>query len=69
MTMNDLNIATQYDGTFDLEFLERHEKVYSAGSNSGAVIIRSKGKEIRVDKGDWIIRTPSGNLVKRSELP
>ena len=64
-----LNIAMQYDGTFDLTFLLPHEKVWSAGPNSGAVEVETREGIIRVDEGDWLIRTPSGRLIKRSELP
>ena len=66
--MDNLNIATQFDGTFDLTFLELNEKVRSAGPGTNAVEVITPTKTIRVEKGDWLIRTPSGNLIARNDL-
>lgn len=63
----ELNIATQYDGTFDLTLLADGESVKKNDNNS--VLVRSRGKDIRVGRGEWLIRTPSGQLVVCKELP
>ena len=65
-----VNIATQFDGTFDLEFLLPHERIRKATDGSGAVEITDGATGIlRVEVGEWLIRTPSGKLIRRSELP
>lgn len=62
----ELNLATQYDGTFDLNFLAPGETVRKNDNDS--VFVNSRGKDIRVGKGEWLIRTPSGVLVVCKEI-
>lgn len=67
--MNDLNIATQYDGTFDLEFLEPGESVRMHDPAITSVEVTTPKKVVILEIGDWLIRTPSGDLINRKELP
>ena len=61
--MNEqLNIAIQYRDTFDLGFLKRDERVRAT---ENAVEVFTKGRWMRVEKGDWPIRTMDGRLVNR----
>ena len=59
------NIATQYDGTFDTDFLANGEVVRLADKSSRAVEVFTQGRWMRVEKGDWLIRTIDGRLVNR----
>ena len=60
-----MNIATQYDGTFDLLFLKDDEDVRLVDTVSRAVEVRTKHGPMRVEVGDWLIRSTDGRLVNR----
>lgn len=66
--MTDLNIATQYDGTFDLEFLQGAEYVLMHDPETRSVEVHTVHGIVVAEVGDWLIRTPSGRLVNRKEL-
>lgn len=55
---------TKYDGTFDLKFLTDGEFVCSAGKDTHAVEIISKGGKVllTVLDGQWVVRNESGGL-------
>lgn len=61
----EMNIATQYDGTFDLQFLKDDEDVRCVDPLSRAVEVRTKHGPVRAEVGDWLIRTTDGRLVNR----
>lgn len=63
-----MSIATQFDGTFDLEFLTDGEKVRSAGRGTNAVEVLTPTRTIRLEKGDWLIRTIDGRLIAQKEI-
>lgn len=54
--------AIQYDGTFELDFLQGDERVRSAGDGTGACEIVTLEGVMRCDVGDWIIRGVQGEL-------
>lgn len=60
------NQGVLYGGSFPLSFLDRDERIRSAGDGSGAAVIVSPRGSIRVEVGDIVIRGRGGQpLVLR----
>ncbi len=56
--------VTQFDGTFELAFLRDTEKVRSAGKDTDAIeILDGESVVARAEKGNWLVRTPSGEIA------
>jgi hypothetical protein len=58
-----MNQPYHYVGEFPLALLSGHEKVCSAGDGSGACVVSTDRGDLRVDIGDWIIRSDDGRLA------
>lgn len=56
--------AMKFDGTFELAFLSRYEKVRSAGKDTNAIEILNGDNVIaRVKLNEWIIRQDDGSIT------
>jgi hypothetical protein len=60
----DNAFAVCYDGSFDMALLEPNETVCSAGDATGACLITSPSGQLRIEIGDWIIRSSNGRLAR-----
>lgn len=63
-----MKIATKYDGTFELFFLNRNERIGKVpGTNM--VEISSPTQTLQLELGDWIVRASNGLLFASKTLP
>ena len=63
-TVLDGATAVHYNGSFDLELLQDDEQVRSAGDGTGACEVVTPSAVLRLDVGDWMIRTQDGRVAR-----
>ena len=63
-TVLDGATAVHYEGSFALELLEDGEQVRSAGDGTGACEVVTPSGVLRLDVGDWMLRTQDGRVAR-----